>query len=60
MQRKNLFLILLAVVFLVAGCAPKIVGKRKHKKIRNCGCEHLQQNQAAADSCMVLSDSFLY
>lgn len=30
------------MAFLLAGCAPKVIGKRKHKKIRDCGCELLQ------------------
>ena len=35
---------------LLAGCAPKVVGKRKHKKIRNCGCELLQEQNDCQDA----------
>jgi hypothetical protein len=39
----------MAAIVLLAGCAPKVVGKRKHKKIRNCGCELLQNPKTSAD-----------
>jgi len=42
MRKKSFFILILAVAVLLAGCAPKVVGKRKHKKIRDCGCELLQ------------------
>ena len=41
MRKKSFFILILAMAVLLAGCAPKVVGKRKHKKIRNCGCELL-------------------
>lgn len=55
---------LIAVMFLAAavvagGCAPKIVGKRKHKKIRNCGCELMQPQQQMADSTFCYDDGFV-
>ena len=43
MRKKSFFILILAMAVLLAGCAPKVVGKRKHKKIRNCGCELLQE-----------------
>ncbi len=43
MRKKSFFILILAIAFLLAGCAPKVVGKRKHKKDRNCGCELLQE-----------------
>ena len=42
MRKKSFFILILAMAFLLAGCAPKVIGKRKHKKIRDCGCELLQ------------------
>ena len=39
MRKKSILILILAVAIVLAGCAPKVVGKRKHKKIRNCGCE---------------------
>ena len=39
MRKKSFFILILAVAIVLTGCAPKVVGKRKHKKIRNCGCE---------------------
>lgn len=42
MKKQTLYILLLAGIILLAGCAPKVIGKRKHKKIRDCGCELLQ------------------
>lgn len=39
-------MLILAIAVLLAGCAPKVVGKRKHKRIRNCGCELLREQNA--------------
>ena len=54
MRKKSFFILILAIAFLLAGCAPKVVGKQKHKKIRGCGCELLQEQndgQNAATAC---------
>ncbi len=53
MRKKSFFILILAMAFLLAGCAPKVVGKRKHKKIRDCGCELLQNPSVAHDSLTV-------
>ena len=53
MRKKSFFILILAMAFLLAGCAPKVVGKRKHKKIRNCGCEYLQNPIVVHDSLTV-------
>ena len=39
MRKRSFFSLILAMAVLLVGCAPKVVGKRKHKKDRNCGCE---------------------
>ena len=49
MRKKSFFILILAMAVLLAGCAPKVVGKRKHKKIRNCGCELLQEQNDSQD-----------
>ncbi|MBR4535639.1 MAG: hypothetical protein IKP54_07585 [Bacteroidales bacterium] len=53
MKKQTLYILLLAGIILLAGCAPKVVGKRKHKKIRDCGCELLQNPSVAHDSLTV-------
>ena len=53
MRKQTLYILLLAGMVLLAGCAPKIVGKRKHKKIRDCGCELLQNPTTIQDSTTV-------
>ncbi|MBO2524663.1 MAG: hypothetical protein CW341_03020 [Bacteroidetes bacterium] len=53
MRKQTLYILLLAGIILLAGCAPKVVGKRKHKKIRDCGCELLQNPSVAHDSLTV-------
>lgn len=50
MQKKSFIILILAMAVLLAGCAPKVVGKRKHKKIRNCGCELLRDQNAQQDA----------
>ena len=50
MRKKSFFILILAMAVLLAGCAPKVVGKRKHKKIRNCGCELLQEQNDCQDA----------
>jgi hypothetical protein len=50
MRKKSFFILILAVAFVLAGCAPKVVGKRKHKRIRNCGCELLREQNAQQDA----------
>ncbi|MCQ2264505.1 MAG: hypothetical protein MJZ46_00455 [Bacteroidales bacterium] len=50
MRRKGFFFILLALMIVASGCAPKIIGKRKHKKIHGCGCEWLQTPIQPRDS----------
>lgn len=54
MRKKSFLILILAVAIVLAGCAPKVVGKRKHKKIRDCGCELLpvqNDGQDAANTC---------
>jgi hypothetical protein len=53
MRKQTIFILLLAGMILLAGCAPKVVGKRKHKKLRDCGCELLQNPTATQDSTTV-------
>ncbi|MCQ2270699.1 MAG: hypothetical protein MJZ52_05690 [Bacteroidales bacterium] len=50
MRQKGFFLVLLALIVVASGCAPKIIGKRKHKKIHGCGCEWLPSPIQAGDS----------
>ena len=50
MKKQTLFILLLVGMILMCGCAPKVVGKRKHKKIRNCGCELLQNPKTIQES----------
>jgi hypothetical protein len=58
MRNRAFCVIFLAAVILLAGCAPKVVGKRKHKKIRNCGCEWLQNPTTIQDSTTVCISEF--
>lgn len=58
MKKQTLYILLLAGMVLLAGCAPKVVGKRKHKKIRDCGCELLQNPTIAQDSSTVYFPEF--
>ena len=58
MRKKSFFILILAMAVLLAGCAPKVVGKRKHKKIRNCGCELLQNPTTIQDSTAVCFSEF--
>ena len=58
MQKKSFIILILAMAILLAGCAPKVVGKRKHKKIRNCGCELLQNPTSIQDSATVCFSGF--
>ena len=50
MRKKSFFILILAIAFLLAGCAPKVVGKQKHKKIRGCGCELMQEQNDGQDA----------
>jgi len=43
-------MLILAIAVLLAGCAPKVVGKRKHKRIRNCGCELMQEQDVRQEA----------
>ena len=53
MRKKSFFILILAIAFVLTGCAPKVVGKRKHKKIRNCGCELLQEQNDCQNAATV-------
>ncbi|MBO4654289.1 MAG: hypothetical protein J5644_01945 [Bacteroidales bacterium] len=50
MQKKSFFILILALAIVLAGCAPKVVGKRKHKKIHGCGCELLHEQNDGQDA----------
>ncbi len=50
MRKRSVFLLILAIAVLLVGCAPKVVGKRKHKRIRDCGCELLREQNAQQDT----------
>jgi hypothetical protein len=58
MRKKSFIILFLAMTVLLASCAPKVVGKRKHKKIRNCGCEWLQNPTTIQDSTTVCISEF--
>ena len=54
MRKKSFLILILAGAIVLAGCAPKVVGKRKHKKIHGCGCELIQgqnEGQNAVTAC---------
>ncbi|MEG2069774.1 MAG: hypothetical protein RR034_00150 [Bacteroidales bacterium] len=38
MKTRKIIAIMLLLALSLSSCAPKIIGKRKHKKLRNCGC----------------------
>lgn len=41
-MKRYYLLLLLLLLLLCEACAPKIYGRRPHRRDRNCGCEYMK------------------
>lgn len=41
-MKQYFFLLLFLLLLVCESCAPKIYGRRPHRRDRNCGCEYIK------------------